>query len=111
MHTVLMIGQFKATLADHEVLTLPALCWITSNRIIMNSPIITKLNQLFKGLKKNNNRGTVSKSTQLTDVIVLFDSAETISPNTPPKSATSDKVIPEERKPWLPTELPICPKE
>src|SRR5687767_10832357 len=106
MHTVLMIGQFKATLADHEVLTLPALCWITSNRIIMNRLIITKLNQLFRGTKKNNKRGTVSKSTQLMDVIVLFDNAETISPNTPPKNATSDKVIAEERRSWLPAALP-----
>jgi hypothetical protein len=72
---------------------------------------ITKLSQLLKGLKINNNRGTVSKSTQLMDVIVLFDSAETISPNTPPKNATSDKVIPEERRPWLPAVLPIRPKD
>ena len=101
-----MIGQFKATLADHEVLTLPALCWITSNRIIMNRLIITKLNQLFRGSKKNNKRGTVSRSTQLMDVIVLFDNAETISPNTPPKNATSDKVIVEERRSWLPAAFP-----
>ena len=101
-----MMGQFKATLADHEVLTLPALCWITSNRIIMKRLIITKFNQLFRGSKKNNNRGTVSKSTQLMDVIVLFDNAETISPKTPPKKATSDKVIAEERRPWLPAAPP-----
>ena len=90
---------------------LPALFWITSNRIIKNRLTIVKLNQLLKGLKINNNSGTVGKSTQLMDVIVLFDSAETISPNTPPKNATSDKVIPEERRPWIPAALPVCLKE
>ncbi len=73
--------------------------------------MIASLDQSLNGLRRNNNNGTVSKSTQPVVVIAVLDKAEMISPNIPPTKETRVRMIPVGRSDWSPPASPICPSD